>query len=213
MKFPADSCGIPALGPAGIINHKRAIHMAGIACNNHRGGNRRRCPGVDAVDFSWFASINGLVSDSGIVGRDVRVVEVGLAELIIGNHGNGTEAPLPSRNDGIYMRSVLVERIGLEDSVDDSVDEGCGSLSFCTVAPDGNSRRVHVRRVSRDRRGRQAPGCSEREASCMRARGKRDSANEGIGYDSVTRVVAQKWSPAAGWDSCLEPSNSGHPSC
>ena len=119
---------------------------------------------VDAVDCSWFASINGLVSNNGIVGRDVRVVEVGLAELIIGNHGNGTEAPLPSRNDGMYMRIELVVRIGLEDSV----DEGCGSLSFCTVAPDGNSRRVHVRRVSRDRRGRQAPGCSEREASCMR---------------------------------------------
>ena len=112
--------------------------MAGIACNNHRGGTRRRCPGADTVDFSWFASINGLVSGSGIVGRDVRVVEVGLAELIIGNHGNGTEAPLPSRNDGMYMRIGLDMRIGLEDSVDDSVDEGCGSLSFCTVAPDGN---------------------------------------------------------------------------
>ena len=142
--------------------------MAGTICNNHRGGSRRRCPEADAVGFSGYASTNGFRSGNGIVGRDARVEEVGLAELIIGNHGNGTEAPLPSRNDGIYMRSVLVERIGLEDSVDDSVDEGCGSLSFCTVAPDGNSRRVHVRRVSRDRRGRQAPGCSEREASCMR---------------------------------------------
>ena len=165
MKFPADSCGIPALGPAGIINHKRAIHMAGRACNNHRGGNRRRCPGVDTVDFSWFASINGLVSDSGIVGRDVRVVEVGLAELIIGNHGNGTEAPLPSRNDGVYTCSGIDKRIGLEVSV----DKGCGSLSFCSVAPDGNSSRVHVRIVS-TRQGRMAPGCSERLASCMRAR-------------------------------------------
>ena len=162
MKFPAVSCGIPVVGPAGIINHKNAMHMAGIACNNHRGGTRRRCPGADTVDFSWFASINGLVSGSGIVGRDVRVVEVGLAELIIGNHGNGTEAPLPSRNDGMYMR------IGLEDSVDDSVDEGNGSLSFCTVAPDGNSSRDHVRRVRKVREGRQAPECSEREASCMR---------------------------------------------
>ena len=147
MKFPAVNCGIPILAPTGIINHKNAIQMAGIACSNQRGGAHRRCPGADAVDFSWFASINGLVSGNGIVDRDVRVVEVGLAELIIGNHGNGTEAPLPSRNDGMYMRSVLDVRIGL----DDSVDEGCGSLSFCTVAPDGNSSRVHVRRVSKVR--------------------------------------------------------------
>ena len=95
--------------------------MAGIICNNHRGGSRGRCPGTGAVGFSGYASTNGFRSGSGIVGRDVRVEEVGLAELIIGNHGNGTEAPLPSRNDGMYMRSVLVERIGLEDSVDDSV--------------------------------------------------------------------------------------------
>ena len=147
------------------------MHMAGIACSSQRGGTRRRCPGADTVDFSWFASINGLASSSGIVGRDVRVVEVGLAELIIGNHGNGTEAPLPSRNDGMYMRIWLDMRIGLEDSVDDSVDEGNGSLSFCTVAPDGNSSRVHVRMVS-TRQGRMALGCSERDASCMRARGK-----------------------------------------
>ena len=164
MKFPAVSCGIPVVGPAGIINHKKAIHKAGIICNSHRGGGRRRCPGADAVDFSWFASINGFVSGNGIVDRDVRVVEVGLAELIIGNHGNGTEAPLPSRNDGVYMRSVFDVRIGL----DDSVDEGCGSLSFCTVAPDGNSSRDHIRKVSTVRRGRQAPAGSEREASCMR---------------------------------------------
>ena len=140
------------------------MHRAGIICNSHRGGSRRRCPGADTVDFSWFASINGLVSGNGIVGRDVRVVEVGLAELIIGNHGNGTEAPLPSRNDGMYMRIALDVRIGLEDSV----DEGRGSLSFCSVAPDGNSSRDHVRRVSKVRRGRQAPVCSERQASCMR---------------------------------------------
>ena len=139
------------------------MHKAGIACSNHRGGYHRRCPGADAVDFSWFASINGLVSGSGIVGRDVRVAEVGLAELIIGNHGNGTEAPLPSRNDGAYMYSGSVMRIGLEVSV----NVGCGSLSFCSVAPDASSR-VHVTRSVRKVGGRMAPECSERAASCMR---------------------------------------------
>ena len=140
------------------------MHRAGITCNSHRGGSGRRCPEFGAVDFSWFASINGLASGNGIVDRDARVEVVGLAELILGNHDNGTEAPLPSRNDGMYMRSGYDMRIGLEVSV----DEGCGSLSFCTVAPDGNSSRDHVRRVSTVRRGRQAPAGSEREASCMR---------------------------------------------
>ena len=81
--------------------------MAGIACSNQRGGAYRRCPGADAVDFSWYASVNGLVSGDGIVSRDVRVVEAGLAEFISGNHGNGTEAPLPSRNGGVYMCSGI----------------------------------------------------------------------------------------------------------
>ena len=67
----------------------------------------------------------------------------------------------------MYMRIGLDMRIGLEDSVDDSVDEGNGSLSFCTVAPDGNSSRDHIRKV-RKVRGAGRPECSEREASCMR---------------------------------------------
>ena len=172
MKFPAVSCGIPVVGPAGIINHKNTMIMAGIACSNHRGGNRRRCPGADAVDFSRFASINGLVSGSGIVGRDVRVAAVGFGELVIGNHGNGTEAPLPSRNDEVYMGSGFVMRIGLIVSVDDSIDEGSGSLSFCAVAPDGNSSRVHMAKVSAVRQGRQGPKGSELGASCMSTRGR-----------------------------------------
>ena len=97
---------------------------------------------------------------------DVLDVESGLAELIVGDHGNGTEAPLPSRNDGVYMCSGLIERIGLEVS-EVSVLVVRASLSFSTVAPDGNSMRVHIRRVSKVRRGRQAPAGSEREASCM----------------------------------------------
>ena len=152
------------MAPAGIIIHRKAMIMAGTICNNHRGGSRRRCPEADAVGFSGYASTNGFRSGNGIVGRDVRVEEVGLAELIIGNHGNGTEAPLPSRNDGVYTCSGIIERIGLVVSVDKG-----GSLSFVSVAPDGNSSRVHVRIVS-TRQGRMAPGCSERLASCMRAR-------------------------------------------
>ena len=31
---------------------------------------------------------------------------------------------------------------------------------------------------------------------------------EGIEYDSVNRGCCSKWSPAAGWDSCLEPNDS-----
>ena len=115
--------------------------MAGITCSNHRGGERRRCPGADAVDFSRFASINGLVSGSGIVGRDVRVAAVGFGELVIGNHGNGTEAPLPSRNDEVYMGSGFIMRIGL-------IDGDGGSLSFVPMAPIGNSSRAHRARVS-----------------------------------------------------------------
>ena len=139
------------------------MNKAGIACSNQRGGNRRRYPGADTVDFSRFASINGLASGSGIVGRDVRVVAVGLAELIKGNHGNGTEAPLPSRNDGMYMRSGFVMYIKLVVSV----DGGSGSLSFCAVAPHGNSSRAQVRMASAVKWGQQAPAGSEREASCM----------------------------------------------
>ena len=150
------------------------------------------------------------MASSGIVGRDVRVVEVGLAELIIGNHDNGTEAPLPSRNDGVYMRSGYDKRIGIVDSV----DEGRRSLSFCSVAPDGNSSRVHVRRYSAVRRGRQAPaGSSEREASCMR-KGEGNSAGEGfgfatlrhLGYCSTNGVLPRDGTHA------LSPCGSKHPS-
>ena len=90
-----------------------------------------------------YASISGL--DSGIVGRDVQVEEVAdLAESIVGDHDNGTEAPLPSRNDGVYKRSVLVvERIGRVDIVDVSLEVGCES--FCIVAPEDRHSRVHVR--------------------------------------------------------------------
>ena len=156
MKLPAVNCGIPTVAPAGIINHKNAMQMAGIACSNHRGGTRRRCPEADTVDFSWFASINGLVSGSDIVGRDVRVVEVGLAELIIGNHGNGTEAPLPSRNDGRYKRS----------GDKGSVNKGRRCFSFSVVAPDANSAEVHVRIASRLRWGR-APRRNEQKTRCI----------------------------------------------
>ena len=172
MKFPEVNCGIPVLGPAGIMHHKNTMIMAGITCINHRGGVGRRCPGADAVDFSMLASINGFASGNGIVGREVRAAAVGFTELVTGNHGNGTEAPLPSRNDEVYMGSGFIMRIGLIVSVDDSIDEGSGSLSFCAVAPDGNSSRVHMAKVSAVRQGRQGPKGSEREASCMSTRGR-----------------------------------------
>ena len=70
------------------------------------------------------------------------------------------------------MCSGLVMRIGLKVSIDDSVDEGSGSLSFCAVAPDGNSSRDHIARVSAVRQGRQALKGSELGASCMSTRGR-----------------------------------------
>ena len=83
-----------------------------------------------------------------------------------------TEAPLPSRNDEVYMGSGFIMRIGLIVSVDDSIDEGSGSLSLCTVAPDGNSSRDHIARVSAVRQGRQGPKGRELGASGMSTRGR-----------------------------------------
>ena len=144
------------------------MHRAGINCKSQVGGACRRSPGTVADGFGWYAF--AFATGDGIVDRDVREVEVGLAESIIGNHGNGTEAPLPSRNDGVYVRSVLDVRIEL----DVSVDVSSGSLSFSAMAPDERStRHQRVAKVSAVRRGRQAPAGSEREASCMR-KGERE---------------------------------------
>ena len=63
-------------------------------------------------------------------------------------------------------------RIGLIVSVDDSIDEGSGSLSFVPVAPVGNSSRDHMARVSAVRQGRQGPKGRELGASGMSTRGR-----------------------------------------
>ena len=76
-----------------------------MICNNHRGGSRSRYRIGVAFDFSANASIKGFASGEGIVGKDVRVDGDVLAPLSKGSIDKGTEAPLPSRNGFVYMRS------------------------------------------------------------------------------------------------------------
>ena len=182
MQLPAIRCGMPADGPAGIIIHRNATQAAGITCSSHRGGARRRRPEADTVDFSKFASINGFVSGKGIVGRDVRVVAVGLADLIIGNQGTEPKLRCQVEMNGLYMRSGCNTCIGLKVSD----DEGSVSLSFCAMAPDGRATRV-PKVASVCKAGRLAQACSEREASSM-SKGKQNSMIERVGLRVVKYV-------------------------